>query len=157
MSLKTYQWSFLQSKVPLNNNYWKNCQSVPPVFSQNRQTYIDRTHEHVVQSPALGLAIHISVYASLTRLTAFKTGSVQVNANSSSRHQSPVSFAVGCRGGHGYYSPSLCHVCVEADGTPWCMHWLSNFLSMKWQWTYGPTLSPWNNHFHTSEACFKPL
>ncbi len=32
-----------------------------------------------------------------------------------------------------------------------------NFLSMKWQWTYGPTLLPWNNHFHTSEACLKPL
>ncbi len=32
-----------------------------------------------------------------------------------------------------------------------------DFLSMKWQWTYGPTLLPWNNHFHTSEACFKPL
>ncbi len=25
----------------------------------------------------------------------------------------------------------------------------SNFLSMKWQWTYDPTLLPWNNHFHT--------
>ncbi len=33
----------------------------------------------------------------------------------------------------------------------------SNFLSMKRQWTYGPTLLPWNNHFHTSEACLKPL
>ncbi len=33
-----------------------------------------------------------------------------------------------------------------------------HFLSMKWQWTYGqPTLSPWNNHFHTSEACLKPV
>ena len=32
-----------------------------------------------------------------------------------------------------------------------------DFLSMKWQWTYGPTLLPLNNHFHTSEACLKPL
>ncbi len=27
---------------------------------------------------------------------------------------------------------------------------------MKWEWTYGPTLLPWNGHFqifHTSEAC----
>ncbi len=24
---------------------------------------------------------------------------------------------------------------------------------MKWQYTYGPTLLPWNNHFHTSKAC----
>ncbi len=34
---------------------------------------------------------------------------------------------------------------------------LINFLSMKWQWTYGQTLLPWNNHFHTYEACLKPL
>ena len=31
---------------------------------------------------------------------------------------------------------------------------LTTFLSMKWQWIYGPTLTPWNNHFHTSKACF---
>ena len=31
-----------------------------------------------------------------------------------------------------------------------------SFLSMKRQWTYGPTLWPWNNHFHTyDEACLK--
>ncbi len=30
-----------------------------------------------------------------------------------------------------------------------------SFLSMKWQWTYGPTLLPLNNHFHTSEACLR--
>ena len=32
-----------------------------------------------------------------------------------------------------------------------------HFLSMKWQWTYGPILMPWNNHFHTSKACLNPL
>ncbi len=25
---------------------------------------------------------------------------------------------------------------------------------MKCQWTYGPTQLPWNDHFHTSLACF---
>ncbi len=29
------------------------------------------------------------------------------------------------------------------------------FLSK--QQTYGPTLLPWNNHFHISEACLKPF
>ncbi len=29
-----------------------------------------------------------------------------------------------------------------------------SFLSMKWQWTCGRTLLPWNNNFHTSEAFF---
>ncbi len=28
---------------------------------------------------------------------------------------------------------------------------------LKWQRTYGPTLLPWNNHFHTSEACLNSL
>ena len=32
---------------------------------------------------------------------------------------------------------------------------LAVFLSK--QWTYGQTLLSWNNHFHTSEACLKPL
>ncbi len=27
-----------------------------------------------------------------------------------------------------------------------------NVLSMKWQWAYGPTLLPWNNHFRTYKA-----
>ncbi len=40
---------------------------------------------------------------------------------------------------------------------PTLLPWNNHFLSMKWQWTYGPTLLPWNNHFHTSEACLKPL
>ncbi len=35
--------------------------------------------------------------------------------------------------------------------------WQSSFLSMKWQWTYGPTLLPWSNHFYTSKACLTSL
>ncbi len=30
-----------------------------------------------------------------------------------------------------------------------------DLLTMKCQWTYGPTLLPWFDHFHTSLACFK--
>ncbi len=33
----------------------------------------------------------------------------------------------------------------------------SDLLTMKRQWTYGPTLLPWFDHFHTSLACFTPL
>ncbi len=32
-----------------------------------------------------------------------------------------------------------------------------NLLTMKHQWTYGPTLLPWFDHFHTSHACFTAL
>ncbi len=32
-----------------------------------------------------------------------------------------------------------------------------NLLTMKRQWTYGPTLLPWFDHFHTSLACFTAL
>ncbi len=32
-----------------------------------------------------------------------------------------------------------------------------SLLTMKRQWTYGPTLLPWFDHFHTSLACFTPL
>ncbi len=32
-----------------------------------------------------------------------------------------------------------------------------HLLTMKRQWTYGPTLLPWFDHFHTSLACFTPL
>ncbi len=32
-----------------------------------------------------------------------------------------------------------------------------NVLTMKRQWTYGPTLLPWFDHFHTSLACFTAL
>ncbi len=33
----------------------------------------------------------------------------------------------------------------------------SDLLTMKRQWTYGPTLLPWFDHFHTSLACFTAL
>ncbi len=29
----------------------------------------------------------------------------------------------------------------------------TDFLSMKWQWTYGPTIFLWTIHFHTSDSC----
>ncbi len=32
-----------------------------------------------------------------------------------------------------------------------------NLLTMKRQWTYGPALLPWFNHFDTSLACFTAL
>ncbi len=32
-----------------------------------------------------------------------------------------------------------------------------NLLTMKRQWTYGPTLLPWFIHLHTSLACFTAL
>ncbi len=57
------------------------------------------------------------------------------------------SSAIKLRGG-------FCFLQYEGPMVP---HQYIDFLSMKWQWTYGPTLLPWNNHFHTSEACFKPL
>ncbi len=100
MYLKTYQWSFLQSKVPLNNEYWKNCQSVPPVFSQNRQKHLT---ELIVLMCCAELrteassfsAMHLLVYASLTSMSSpldgSRQGPVQVNADSTSRN-APISF-----------------------------------------------------------------
>ncbi len=32
-----------------------------------------------------------------------------------------------------------------------------HLLTMKRQWTYGPALLPWFDHFHTSLACFTAL
>ncbi len=34
---------------------------------------------------------------------------------------------------------------------------LTNLLTMKRQWTYGPTLLPWFDNFHTSLTCFTAL
>ncbi len=34
---------------------------------------------------------------------------------------------------------------------------LFNLLTMKCQWTYGPTQLPWFDYFHTSLACFTAL
>ncbi len=36
-------------------------------------------------------------------------------------------------------------------GQDWCSH---DLLTMKRQWTYGQTLLPWFDYFHTSLACF---
>ncbi len=49
-------------------------------------------------------------------------------------------------------------VCVSVSlSSPNRQTYRLDFLSMKWQWTYGQTLLPWNNHFHTSKACLKIL
>ncbi len=56
-----------------------------------------------------------------------------------------------------FYYQRLSFISTLPQFCPFNFEHTSDFLSMKWQWTYGPTLLPWNNHFHTSEACLKPL
>ncbi len=51
--------------------------------------------------------------------------------------------------GHGIFGPTWGVHVLRAH-----MHHL---LTMKRQWTYGPTQLPWNDHFHTSLACFTAL
>ncbi len=60
-----------------------------------------------------------------------------------------------------------CHILAPAciHNLTWKFDWHAknvpnqypDLLSMKWQWTYGPTLLPLTIHFHTLEACLKPL
>ena len=46
---------------------------------------------------------------------------------------------------------------IRTKSSPWLCFSTCQEESLTKQWTYGPTLLPWFDHFHTSLACFTAL